>query len=354
MKIKTAIKTFFGILIPAGLTLLFLSACFALPAEAPVLPPPALTVPEAPYFVTVPVSRGTVRTIASPTAVYVPSLEERLTFAENDIPILGIFVSAGDEVQAGDIIAALHLPAIQQDLDNINRRRSRLEFDLQQLSESHALALSLAEISGTPVDDLQFLESRLEILEEMVMLDSRIAYLRRQDEARYLRASMDGVVSQAAVFVDGMLSRSGQIIAIITDNTFTAFVVRSHMAEFMNVGDRFDMTIGVLTYLMEVVDPEVVGFTPGDGSQPEAFLIFVDLPPALRPGIRATVQVVFEEVDDTLYIPRQALRRSAYRTFVYVLEGDLRLLRDVTIGIEGTTIVEILSGLSEGEQVIWR
>lgn len=350
MKVKNTIK----LLILTGLLIFSLSACFIMPEEAPVLPPPILSMPQPPYFVTVPVARGAVRDMSSPMAVYIPSMEERLMFTQLDVPVLGIYVTVGDEVQAGDVIASLHMPAIQQELEGLNRRRERLEFDFTQVVQSHNLALNLAEVSGTPVDDSRFLSQRIELLDEMRTLDTRIQYLERRDSVRYLVATMDGTVSQATPFVDGMRSRSGQVIATITDNTYSAFVVRSHVAVHMNIGDRFDMNIGPVTHLMEVVDPVDIGFPPAIENHPEAFLVFVDVPPALRPGARGNVHVIFDEVEDALYIPRAALRRSVYRTFVYVLEGDLRVLRDVVIGIEGTTVVEIIEGVYEGELIIWR
>ena len=335
------------------LPLLFLSACFALPTEAVALPPPMLAVPVIPPIPTVAVARGNVQMTANPWATYLPAREERLHFTETDIPIQGIFVSVGDEVTAGDVIAALYMPEVEAKLDDLLRTQSDMQLRLTQVEERRNLALSIAATSGIPVDDTHFLESRASIRADLEILQMDIEYARRLNDTRYLRASMDGVVNRVAPFVIDMRSHPRQLVALITDHDYTAFIVAAHVAEFMHPGNYFNMTLENGTFLMQVVDPDEAGFTSTGFNRFEAFLVFVDAPPALRPGERGQVHMLFEEVYDVLYIPASALHRiEDDRTFVYVMEDGLRTIRDVVVGLEGDDLVEIISGLREGELVI--
>jgi len=335
------------------LPLLFLSACFALPAEAIVLPPPTLAVPDIPPIPTVHVARGNVQMTASPWATYLPAREERLHFTEIDIPIQGIFVSVGDEVRAGDIIAALYMPEIDAMLDDLLRTQADMQLRLAQVEERRNLAISIAATSGIPVDDTHFLESRTSIRADLEILQMDIEYARRINETRYLRASMDGVVNRVAPFVVDMRSHPRALIALITDNDYTAFIVTAHVAEFMHPGNYFNMTLESGTFLMQVVAPDEAGFISSGTNMFEAFLVFVDPPPTLRTGERGHVHMLFDEVYDVLYIPASALQRiNDERTFVYVMENGLRSIRDIVIGLEGDYFIEVISGLEEGELVI--
>ena len=335
--------------------MILLTGCFALPTEAPALPPPVFAAPEAHSFMTIPVMRGDVQMEELQIASYMPVRQERLYFNVCDVPLLGIFVAINDVVQAGDIMAALDMPEIQQELYNLNHRRARLELDLRHVEERLALARSLARASGVPADDRQFTEMQANLMGELAILDMRIEYVSRLDEARYLRASIDGVVNRITAFEEGMLSQTGQVIVGITDSTYTAFVVRGRIAEFMLPGKYYDMFIGDGTYLMKVVDPDEVGFARNRLFPSEAFLIFIDSPPALRSGSIGRVNLASETVYDVLHVPSIVLRHSEYRTFVYVLlDNGLRAVRDVTIGLEGNYLVEIVDGLAEGELVIIR
>jgi len=354
---------------------LLLTGCFALPAEAPVLPPLIITQPTERIFYTVPVSRGDIRLEANPFALYMPARIESQRFAVDDIPVLGIFVSIGDEVFEGDIIAALYLPEIQRELDDLNRRRARLNLELQLLRERHDLAVSLAEEFDTSVDNASFLISRANLNDELEILNRLLAHVEQLNEERYLRATVDGVVTSAETFVEGMMSNSAQTIAIVSDQAFSAFVVQGDMAEIMSPGDRFVMTLGGVVlaeravawmwnqtdtigddiFLMEVIDPDEFGFVRAarpDIEVAEAFLAFVDAPPAPGFDTFARLHIPLEEVSNVLYIPANALHRYGEREFVYVLEGGIRTVRDVVAGLEGGGLVEITSGLAEGELII--
>ena len=327
--------------------------CFALPTEPPLLAPPVLTVAETRPFSTVAVGRGDVQMSANPVARYLPIRAEQTYFEEDGFPILGIFVSIGDEVEEGDIIAALDIPEIQEELDELIRQRKRLEMELSQLEERLALELNLAERFNQPVDVQSFRTARDDLIYNLGLLGRRLEYAEQREEQRYLRAPMSGTITHAATFADGMQSRSTQNIATVTDRAVSAFTVRSREAEFMSPGDRFEMTVGAETFLMEVADPYDFGLVRDNAFLREAILVFVDAPPFLTAGVHGRVNIVFDVVKDALYIPVTSLRRVGERVFVYVLGDDgIRAIRDVTIGMESVNIVEITSGLSEGELVI--
>ena len=339
-----------GTLLVAGL--LLLAGCLLFPAEAVVIPPPVLTLPEPAPFVTVEVSRGNVQVTADPLAVFIPAREERLSFEEAGVDVLGIFFAVGDEVNEGDVVAALYVPEIQRELEELNRRRSRFVMELNQVNERHRLALSHAEVSRVPVDDSFYLERQVTLRAEILLLDRRIEYFRVLDEARYLYAPISGVVTQVAHFADGVVSRTDQLIMTLTDTAFHTFVVRQAEAVYMLPDDVFEMSIGQQVFLMRVVEPEDYGFIRNPAFAREAFLVFLDAPPALGPGVQGRVHMVFEEVQNVLYIPLSVLRRADERTFVYVLEDGLRAVRDVVVGLEGAGLIEIVSGMDEGEWVI--
>ena len=340
--------------IPILLTL-FLAGCFALPEEAPALPPPTIAVPTIPPIPTAPVARGNVQMTATPQATYVPVREERLYFLVTGVLIEGIFVSAGDEVRAGDVVAALYMPEVVAELEDLLRLQDETQLRLRQVNERRNLALSLAETSGIPVDDTNFLESRANIQAELRLLEMDIDYLRDRYESRFLRATMDGVVGSVATFVVNMRSMSRHTIAVIADHNYTAFIVTTRAAEFMHPGEYFTMTLRGNTFLMQVICPDEAGFERSTVRRYEAFLAFVDSPPALTGGDRGQVHVLFDEVFDVLYIPTPALRRVGhFRTFVYVMENGLRTVREVEVGLEGDRHVEIISGLAEGELVVTR
>ena len=78
----------------------------------------------------------------------------------------------------------------------------------------------------------------------------------------------------------------------------------------------------------------------------------VDSEGLLRPGMFARVFVETETRDNTLVIPKVALSLESIGDIVYVADGDTASRRSVGLGFREGDFVEVLEGVSEGEQVI--
>ena len=328
---------------------LLLTGCFALPTEAYV-PPPAIEHPEARPLPMVAVERGDVRSVVSLEAAYVPPRLEVQQFNVT-APVAGIFVSVGGTVRQGDIIAALYLPEVQEQREVLGERRAWLEFELQLINERRNLTISLAgEHVATPYDAL-----RTELLEELEFIERLLESLELLNQERYLLASKDGVLTQVFPFSDTLIANPQTRIATISNEALTAFVVDDPLTAQMRPGQRFEMTLGGQAYIMEVVNFDDFAFYREEGYEErmEAFLVFVDEPPGgLNDRSRGSVRIYLEEAEDVLHIPLSSLHQVETRTFVYVIEDGLRTIRYVEIGLTGSGLVEIISGLEEGELII--
>jgi len=340
----------------SAIMVFLLTGCFALPAEAPVLPPPTIAQPVERIFYTVPVMRGDIRLEENPLAFYMPARVESQRFATDGVPVLGIFVSVGDEVLQGDIIAELDFAEVGRELDELNRSHARLALEIELLTERRDLARHQARRAGEIFNDAGFVTSLNSLHADYETSARVLAYFNQLNEERYLRAGIDGTITDAATFIDGMLSNSRQIIAVISDQAFTSFVVRGSAAVLMNPGDQFEMTLGDEIFMMEVVDPDDFGFIrtgrPGNEHGAEAFLVFASTRPGTHFEEQGRVHMPLEEATDVLYIPSSFLRRFDEREFIFVLEDDIRTIRDVVAGLEADGFIEIISGLEEGELVI--
>lgn len=65
-------------------------------------------------------------------------------------------------------------------------------------------------------------------------------------------------------------------------------------------------------------------------------------------GMLARVTITVQHKDDVLKVPIESVKRSGRRTFVEFMDGDIKRAKNVEIGIQTETEVEILSGLEEG------
>lgn len=69
----------------------------------------------------------------------------------------------------------------------------------------------------------------------------------------------------------------------------------------------------------------------------------------LRPGTFGDIMFEVATRPDALVVPQRAILENAY---VFVVRDGKARKREVTVGLQNTTMIEILSGLAEGETVI--
>jgi membrane fusion protein (multidrug efflux system) len=72
----------------------------------------------------------------------------------------------------------------------------------------------------------------------------------------------------------------------------------------------------------------------------------------LRPGMFANVYLEVDRHEDALTIPKSALSLESLGDTVYVVNGDVAARRAIQLGYEEADIVEVVSGLVEGDHVI--
>jgi HlyD family secretion protein len=72
----------------------------------------------------------------------------------------------------------------------------------------------------------------------------------------------------------------------------------------------------------------------------------------MRPGMSCAVEILVEEIEDTLYVPVQSVFRRGQENLAFVERGDASEERAVEVGRYNNRWVQVLSGLSEGEVVL--
>jgi len=343
------------IIIITALIISLLSGCFFMPVDRP--PPTQLTytIPTGQVYPTVPVSRGDIKNEVIITAEYISSRREHHFFPADDIPVLGIYVTVGQEVSEGDLIAALDVLELEKEYEELNRRRELSELELSQLERRQAIIARQAASAGIRLDNSAFIWSRDTLRLTIAHQSELIEYIEQQKVEREVRALIDGVIINVATFHEGMVSSTTRSVATISVDLVPSFVITDDVASTMNIGDRFEMYLsnGLIldVFLMEVIDPEDYGIEV-TVEPPYAYITFVG--PVPGPDFETTGRIIMThgEVHNVLYIPVSALRRTDERNFVYVIDDNgLRTIRDVVPGLEGGGFIEIKSGLEEGELV---
>jgi len=85
----------------------------------------------------------------------------------------------------------------------------------------------------------------------------------------------------------------------------------------------------------------------------ETTIDFEETVPEIKPGMTADIVITTATKDNVLAIPESAIKTKDSKTFVNVLENKTTKEQQIEIGLKGSNdMVEVLSGLNEGEEII--
>lgn len=316
-------------------------------------------------------------------------------------------VRVGDQVRKGQILAdldpvttsqtQLDLLEAQDELEKLQRRRTSLDYpratddfvkDLRRQIKSAKNAVSDLEDESKNAEDslarsqllasLETAKANLKQLEsnlnwytskptesEIVAADSELALAQaKYDAAKGLmesleiRAPFDGVVfavsaeagqtyqAEAALFTIGD-PKALEVKANITEDDFPIVSVGQAAALFFDA--QPDLTV------QGKVSRIIPQRAEGDSPLYDIYIVLDEVPDGLADGMTADTAITISKHEGVLCLPRAMVRASAGdTTTVRVWNGIEETPREITLGLRGDTYVEIVFGLSEGEQVVTR
>jgi multidrug efflux pump subunit AcrA (membrane-fusion protein) len=265
--------------------------------------------------------------------------------------IQAVYVQVGDAVREGDILAELDRAPIKSELERLALEEAVVWLEIAQWEDRRLLTLTSSHIGNHQADDSLYFERQEALQAQLDIIRIRRDYLQSEDDRRVLRAGLDGIVTDAVTWREGLLSVRGRNLFTVADQSVSLFTARGRGTEYMEIGGFFDIWIDGERYTAQSVDPYELNINqPVPG---ETYLLIVgEEPPASAERLHGNIQITLAEARDVLYLPDTAVRRVDGRVFVYVLEDGSRSIRDIETGLEGNAYTEIISGLSEGEAVI--
>ncbi len=389
---------------------LILSSCFLLPREQEILAPPLAEPPQISYR-TLAVSRGDLQDTIRAFGSFVSASQSDLYFERRGGRLREVHVSIGDDVRAGDIIADLYTDSLEAEIAQaeLSVRRSQialqrarestdsefaLEFAiadrdlarlrLEELQDELEREQELAQITGGSNEAVRSLEQNVAAQQinlqkaelsvrqieesnaardvELALIDLeanqlRLDRLRDELDATRLFAPIDGVVTWVSRQAqEGENVQAFQRIVRVANPQDLLFEYQGRDSNEFDVGMRCEITVRDEVYTGTVVlTPRSVPFDQREEYE-DTVQILIDQPLSenVRIGSTGTAELILAEREDVLVLPKRAVQRYAVRRYVHVLVNGVRVERDIEIGLETATEVEIVQGLEEGEEVVLR
>jgi len=272
-----------------------------------------------------------------------------------------ISVDKGDSVKAGQVLAEIEVPELQQKL-----RRARANLEVKRLTYERLQNVWNSDKRLVAREDVdiaqgQFEEGKAEVEE----LEALVSYTR-------IVAPFDGVVTGrfvdpgALIQVSGSQSGSAQgamgpskagVSPVVSIADLSKLRVYIYLPEDETSLIRIGMpaTLSLREFPGRQFTGTVARFSKALDLATRTMLTEVDLENPnheLYPGMYADVSLELARHPDVLQVPVTAVATDKGKSFVYVAKGDQLARLPVTTGLSTPGRVEIVSGLTGTEQVV--
>lgn len=319
--------------------------------------------------------------------------------------LAAVNVRVGDQVRAGQTLAELDpvtttqaqldLLEAQEELEKLQKRRTALDYpratndfikdlrkqikaaknsvsdleDAARGAEDAAVKSQLLASLANAKENLKDLENRLNWYtskpteSEFVAADSELALAQAKYDASkavldslQIKAGMDGIIFEVAaeagqtyqaeekLFTIGD-PKALEVVANITEEDYPIISVGQSAEVYFDA--RPELTI------QGKIDRIIPKRIEGDRPRYNIYITLNQVPDGLADGMTADAAITIEERVGVLCLPRSVVRASGVdEVSLKVWNGQTTETRTVTIGLRGDSDVEIISGVSEGEQVV--
>jgi RND family efflux transporter MFP subunit len=316
-------------------------------------------------------------------------------------------VRIGDQVREGQTLAELddvttsqaqlNLLEAQDELEKLQKRRTALDYPratddfIQDLRRQvKAARNAVKDVDGeaknaedplvrsqllasltTAKDNLKDLESKLSWYtskpteNDIVAADSELALAQAKYDAAkavleslQIKAPFDGIVfavsaeagqtyqAETALFTIGD-PKALEVIANVTEEDYPLISPGQRAEVFFDA--RPELTV------QGKIDRIIPKRIEGDRPLYNIYISLNEVPDGLADGMTSDTAITIAKQEGVLCLPRAIVRASGGdTTTIRVWNGVEETAKEVTLGLRGDTYVEIVSGLSEGEQVITR
>ena len=262
--------------------------------------------------------------------------------------VIALLKEEGDPVRAGAVMARLDADAAQ--ISVAQREISYREAKQRYEREDALFQRNLGSKQTYESAKTQFESSKAQL--EQAKLD--LSYTA-------IRAPIEGIMTLRNIEIGNMVTNN-QVVASVAK--FDPLLARIQVTE----KDFGKITVGQIARITVEAAPEkeftgtVKMISPVVDPESGTVKVTVEIPRTdktlLRPGMFASVYIITETRQNTLVIPKKALVLEGEGNQVFTFETDPESGRGqaqrkrIEIGFTDSDRLEILSGLSQGEQVI--
>ncbi|MCM1191950.1 MAG: efflux RND transporter periplasmic adaptor subunit [Butyrivibrio sp.] len=294
--------------------------------------------------------------------------DQEISFSLSGRLVDKVYVAEGDIVKKGDLLAELSPGTLEEQIEDLEYRIARNELLLEYTEINEALDISQVWVNyayngyydeagrDQAIADIQknYRYQREDDSDALELDRRKLEELKQELAHCRVYADMEGMVYKLQDRLENSTSKEGEVIMTIVDNSQCLF--ETEMPEYNDCfreGETVEMSVITGAAAGQY---ELLPYAPEEWGEVQQFSVYAGpMTTGIEVGTTGTIEFVLEKREQVLCVPKTAVNSGDGRYYVYVTDEDgMRQIRWVEIGLAGDDMIEIRSGLEEGEKVIRR
>lgn len=169
-----------------------------------------------------------------------------------------------------------------------------------------------------------------------------------------ITAEFDGVVTEMSAVEGSTVAKGAQLLKLeSTEDVSVKISITKYDLDKIAVGQKATVTIGGKEYEGEVFRINKMAEKNSSGAAVVGTEIKILNPDSdVYLGVEAKVVISTAQESDAIVVPVSAVNVDVDGEFIYVIENNTLVRKPVVTGISSDTMIQIVEGISEGDQMV--
>ncbi|MFC1564311.1 efflux RND transporter periplasmic adaptor subunit [candidate division KSB1 bacterium] len=307
------------------------------------------------WIETVPAASNDIETYITETGTTIPT-QFAVVSSEVSGKIISLNKDVGDFLNKDDIIAQIDDELMKLSVDRANAQLINTAATLEKAEkdlERYKILLDKTEVSEGEFETvkLQYELARSANLNAEASLKTDERQLRNTK----IKNSFRGQIAEKYVQEGDMVSIGTSIVKVVDINELKVKINISE-TDIVRVKINDEASVELDAYPGRVFTGKIHSLSPEGRIDTHTFpveIIIRNTPDyIIKSGMVARVRIKSNTIENAVLIPNIAVIERYGRYFVYVAEGEKAVEKQVTLGVEHDTDIQILSGIAAGENIV--
>lgn len=169
-----------------------------------------------------------------------------------------------------------------------------------------------------------------------------------------IHSEFDGIVTEATAVSGALATKGGALLTVeSTQDVYVDVTITKYNLDKVSIGQAADITIAGKEYTGSITKINKKAQTNTQGNPVITAEVSIDNPDdTIFLGVEAKVIIHVAKADNVLLAPVETINTDNTASFCYVINDGVVERRNVTTGVTSDLVIEITSGLKEGDLLI--